>query len=56
MNKIYKNIPNAITCCNLLCGCLAIIKIYEGDLNWAAYLVGFALVFDFFDVQLHIAG
>ena len=49
MNKFYKNIPNAITCCNLLCGCLAIIKIYEGDLNWAAYLVGFALVFDFFD-------
>lgn len=49
MNKIYKNIPNAITSCNLLCGCLAIIKVYEGDLNWAAYLVGFALVFDFLD-------
>lgn len=44
-----KNIPNAITCGNLLCGCLAIVKAFEGDLVWAAYLVGIALVLDFFD-------
>jgi CDP-diacylglycerol--serine O-phosphatidyltransferase len=49
MNKIRQNIPNAITCGNLLCGCLAIVKAFEGDLVWAAYLVGIAAVLDFFD-------
>lgn len=49
MNKIVRNIPNAITCGNLLCGCLAIVKAFEGDLVWAAYLVGIAAVLDFFD-------
>ncbi|MGZ3865646.1 MAG: CDP-alcohol phosphatidyltransferase family protein [Bacteroidia bacterium] len=49
MNKIRRNIPNAITCGNLLCGCLALVKAFEGDLVWAAYLVGIACVFDFFD-------
>jgi CDP-diacylglycerol---serine O-phosphatidyltransferase len=44
-----KYIPNTITLGNLFCGCLAIIKIFEGDLVWAAYLVGIALVLDFFD-------
>lgn len=46
---IKRHIPNAITCGNLLCGCLAIVKAFEGDLVWAAYLVGIALVLDFFD-------
>jgi CDP-diacylglycerol--serine O-phosphatidyltransferase len=47
--NIKKHIPNAITCGNLLCGCLAIVKVFEGNLVWAAYLVGIALVLDFFD-------
>lgn len=46
---IKRHIPNAITCGNLLCGCLAIVKAFEGNLVWAAYLVGIALVLDFFD-------
>ncbi|MDP2387905.1 MAG: CDP-alcohol phosphatidyltransferase family protein [Bacteroidota bacterium] len=49
MSFIKRNIPNAITCGNLLCGCLAIVKAFEGDLVWAAYLVGIAAVLDFFD-------
>lgn len=49
MNFIKRNIPNAITCGNLLCGCLAIVKVFEGNLVWAAYLVGIAAVLDFFD-------
>lgn len=49
LNKIKRNIPNAITCGNLLCGCLAIVKAFEGNLIWAAYLVGIAAVLDFFD-------
>ncbi len=44
-----KHIPNAITCGNLLCGCLAIVQAFEGELVYAAYLVGMAAVFDFFD-------
>ena len=49
VDKIRRNIPNAITCGNLLCGCLAIVKAFEGDLVWAAYLVGIAAVLDFLD-------
>src|ERR1700756_1642996 len=59
MQKIRRNIPNTITCGNLLCGCLAIVQIFEGDLVWAAYLVGIAAVLDFFDGfaarMLHVA-
>jgi CDP-diacylglycerol--serine O-phosphatidyltransferase len=47
--NIKKHIPNAITCCNLLCGCLAIVQAFEGNLVYAAYLVGLAAIFDFFD-------
>jgi CDP-diacylglycerol---serine O-phosphatidyltransferase len=47
--KINRNIPNFLTCCNLLCGCLAIVCAFEGNLVWSAYLVGIAAVFDFFD-------
>lgn len=47
--NIKRHIPNAITCGNLLCGCLAIIQTFEGNLVMAAYLVGLAAVLDFFD-------
>ncbi len=49
MKKITAIIPNAITCGNLLCGCIAIVFALEGNLVWAAYLVGIAAVLDFFD-------
>ncbi len=47
--NIKKHIPNSITCGNLLCGCLAIVAAFQGDLLWSAYLVGIAAVLDFFD-------
>ncbi len=47
--NIKKNIPNTITCGNLLCGCLAIVSAFNGDLVLSAYLVGIAAVLDFFD-------
>lgn len=47
--NIKKNIPNAITCGNLLCGCLAIVSAFNGNLIWSAYLVGIAAVLDFLD-------
>lgn len=46
---IKKHIPNAITCCNLLCGCLALVQAFEGNLVYSAYLVGMGAIFDFFD-------
>lgn len=47
--SLKQHIPNTITCGNLFCGCLAIVKCFEGDLVWAAYLVGIAAILDFFD-------
>ncbi len=50
-----KHIPNALTCLNLLCGCLALSLILggaafnNGRLVSAAYLIGLAAVADFFD-------
>ncbi|HET6992895.1 MAG TPA: CDP-diacylglycerol--serine O-phosphatidyltransferase [Bacteroidia bacterium] len=43
------SIPNLFTLGNLLCGCLAIVFAFEGNLVWSAYLVGIACVFDFLD-------
>ena len=42
-------IPNLITLGNLACGCLAIVCAFNGNLVWAAYLVGIAAVLDFLD-------
>ncbi|MVN76872.1 CDP-diacylglycerol--serine O-phosphatidyltransferase [Hymenobacter sp. HMF4947] len=44
-----RHLPNALTCLNLLCGCLALTFIFQGQLVTAAYLVGVAAVADFFD-------
>jgi CDP-diacylglycerol--serine O-phosphatidyltransferase len=46
---IKKNIPNLFTLCNLLCGCIAIVFAFEGNLVWSAYMVGIACIFDFLD-------
>lgn len=47
--NVKKHIPNLLTLGNLFCGCLAIVTIFAGNLVGAAYLVGIALIFDFFD-------
>jgi CDP-diacylglycerol---serine O-phosphatidyltransferase len=47
--NIIKHIPNAITCGNLFCGCLAIVCAFNGNLIGSAYLVGLAAILDFFD-------
>lgn len=43
------SIPNIITLLNLLCGCLAIVFAFDGNLVMSAYLVGIAAVLDFLD-------
>ncbi len=46
---IKKHIPNTLTCCNLFCGCIAIVQVFDDNLVYAAYLVVLAAIFDFFD-------
>lgn len=47
--SIKKHIPNAITCLNLLCGCIATVYVFNGDLIVATYFVWIAAILDFFD-------
>ncbi len=47
--SIKKHIPNTITCCNLLCGCVSILFTNHNHLLWASAMVYIAAIFDFFD-------
>ena len=49
MSFIRRNIPNAITCANLLCGCVALVYIGHDALYIASWFVLGAAVADFFD-------
>ncbi|SFQ57004.1 CDP-alcohol phosphatidyltransferase family protein [Hymenobacter arizonensis] len=44
-----RHLPNAITCLNLLCGCLALNFIFDGRLELGAWFVAAAAVADFAD-------
>lgn len=44
-----RHIPNALTCANLLSGCIGIVFAFKGDLNIAAYAVLISGICDFFD-------
>ena len=44
-----KNLPNAVTCLNLLFGCLALTQIFAGRLEAGAWLVAAAAIADFAD-------
>lgn len=46
---IKRNLPNALTCGNLLCGCIGVVEAFHSNLLLSCVLVGIALVFDFFD-------
>src|SRR5690606_34626216 len=46
---IKKHIPNALTCCNLLCGCVGIVEIFHGNMILSCLLIGLAGIFDFLD-------
>eukprot|EP01132_Coremiostelium_polycephalum_P018507 gene18507-22061_t len=44
-----KHLPNALTCANLLSGCVGIVFAFKGDFNITAYAVLISGIFDFFD-------
>ncbi len=48
-NFIKRNIPNTITCCNLISGCMATGAAFHGYYMWAFVLILTGAVFDFFD-------
>lgn len=48
-NLLTKNIPNTITCCNLISGTLATMYAFEGNFQQALVLIIVGAVFDFFD-------
>lgn len=43
------NIPNTITCCNLISGCIATGCAFYGQYQWAVLMIVVGAVFDFFD-------
>lgn len=47
--KVKSNIPNFVTCCSLLSGCIATIMALDGNLPLAALWIIIASVFDFGD-------
>lgn len=47
--KIVKHLPNAVTLCNLLCGCLAIVFAMQGVFYASFVLILFGAFFDFCD-------
>lgn len=47
--NILKHLPNAITCANLFCGCLAMLSTLSGQVHHATFYIAAALVFDFLD-------
>ena len=46
---IKRHIPNSITCCNLICGCIAVGSAYYGQYHYAVAMIVLGAVFDFFD-------
>lgn len=54
------NLPNIITCCNLICGCMAIFLGLNDQVELACLCIVLGAVFDFFDGMtaraLHISG
>lgn len=47
--NIKKYIPNTITCCSLVSGCIASVTALQGDLYGAAVWILLAALFDFLD-------
>lgn len=48
-NFITRQIPNTITCCNLVSGCIAVSYAFEGLYATAFLFIVIGAVFDFFD-------
>ena len=48
-NIITKQIPNTLTCCNLVCGCVATYNAFSALFEQAFLFIVLGAAFDFFD-------
>lgn len=48
-NCITRHIPNTVTCCNLISGCVAIVMAHQGCYQAALGFIVLGAIFDFFD-------
>ena len=46
---IKRHIPNSLTCCNLICGCVATGCAFYGQYHYAVLMIVTGAIFDFFD-------
>lgn len=46
---MIKQIPNTITCLNLISGCVGIVLVFKGEFFWASHCIYAGLIFDFLD-------
>ncbi|WP_460911944.1 CDP-diacylglycerol--serine O-phosphatidyltransferase [Spirosoma areae] len=49
LKPLLRHLPNAMTCGNLLCGCIGLVMALRGHLDTAAWLIGLAAILDFGD-------
>lgn len=49
MGALRRNIPNIITCCNLICGCIATLHAFHHHFGTAFFFILLGATFDFFD-------
>ncbi len=49
MSILVRNIPNIITCCNLICGCIAAGAAFHHNFTTAFIFILLGALFDFFD-------
>ncbi|MGA0558850.1 CDP-diacylglycerol--serine O-phosphatidyltransferase [Larkinella sp. VNQ87] len=49
MNPLLRHLPNAMTCGNLLCGCVGLVMTLRGNSDTAAWLILLAGLLDFGD-------
>ena len=59
-NGITRHIPNFVTCCNLLSGCIAAVMAFQSQYEAATLFIILGATFDFFDGMLarlfHVSG
>lgn len=51
-NGITRHIPNTVTCCNLLSGCVASVMAFQANYEAAILFIISGAIFDFFDGML----
>lgn len=46
---MLNHIPNFLTLCNLACGCIGVVAVFEGDVKTGVFMIWAGAIFDFLD-------